>query len=63
MSDVKPSTGKPRSANVGQRLFALFVFAVLGYLIWLAVTGRYDTEVDRVAAWLHRQYAALAGLF
>ncbi len=60
MSDVESSTGKPRSANVGQRLFALFVFAVLGYLIWLAVSGRYDAEVDRVAAWLSRHYHALA---
>jgi hypothetical protein len=49
--------------GIGQRLFALFVFAFLAYLIWLAVTGQYDTEVNRFAAWLHRHYTALIRKF
>ena len=54
---------KPQSMGLGQRLFALFVFAFLAYLIWLAVTGQYDTEVNRFAAWLHRNYTAFMRQF
>ena len=46
--------------SLGQRLLALFVFAVLGVLLWLAYSGRYDPEVRRVAAWLHAHYDLLA---
>jgi hypothetical protein len=49
--------------GIGQRLFALFVFAFLAYLVWLALTGQYDTEVNRFAAWLHRRFDALQRLF
>jgi hypothetical protein len=49
--------------GIGQRLFALFVFAFLAYLVWLALTGQYDSEVNRFAAWLHRNYAAFMRKF
>lgn len=45
--------------NLGQRLLALLVFAVLGVLLWLAYSGRYDHEVNRFAAWLHAAFEAL----
>ena len=35
------------------------VFVVFAYLIWLAWTGRYDTEVNRFAGWLREHYQAL----
>ena len=54
---------KRQSMGIGQRLFALFVFAFLAYLVWLALTGQYDTEVNRFAAWLHRRFDALQRLF
>ena len=57
------SRGKPRSTGIGQRLFALFVFAFLAYLVWLALTGQYDTEVNRFATWLHRNYTAFMRQF
>jgi hypothetical protein len=65
MTDNDPSHGRPHSTGtgIGQRLLALLVFALLAYLIWLAVTGQYDTEVNRVAAWLHRLYTAVAHRF
>jgi len=59
MKNHNPSGKNLRFASSGQRLLALLVVAVLAYLIWLAVTGQYDTEVNRFAAWLHRQYDAL----
>lgn len=43
----------------GQRLLALFVFVVLGVLLWLAYSGRYDHQVGRVAAWLHGAFDTL----
>ena len=49
--------------GIGQRLFALFVFVFLGWLIWLALNGQYDAEVNRFAAWLHRNYTAFMRKF
>ena len=59
MKNHNPAGRRLHFASVGQRLFAVFVLAVFGYLIWLAWTGRYDTEVNRLAAWLNEQYRAL----
>ena len=59
MKNHNPSGNKLHFATFGQRLFALFVFAVFAYLIWLAYTGRFDSEVNRVAAWLQSNYHAL----
>ena len=59
MKNSNPSGRNLQFASTGQRLFALFVFVVFGYLIWLAYTGRYDTEVNRFASWLRTHYHAL----
>lgn len=59
MKNQNPSGKNLRFASFGQRLFAMFVFAVFAYLIWLAWTGRYDTEVNRFAGWLREHYHAL----
>ena len=45
--------------TLGQRLLALLVFVVLGVLLWLAYSGRYDGEVNRLAHWLHAGVEAL----
>ena len=45
--------------TLGQRLLALLVFVTLGVLLWLAYSGRYDTEVNRLAHWLHAGFDAL----
>ena len=45
--------------SLGQRLLALLVFATLGVLLWLAYSGRYDHEVNRLAGWLHAEFDAL----
>ncbi|HSR64503.1 MAG TPA: hypothetical protein VLM17_02710 [Xanthomonadaceae bacterium] len=46
--------------SVGQRLLALVVFIVLGVLLWLAYSGRYDHGIGRIAAWLRAHYDLLA---
>lgn len=57
----RTTPGRPsRLAGAGQRLLALLVFVVLGYLVWLAYTGQYDREVNRFAAWMRAQWHALA---
>ena len=48
--------------SLGQRLLALLVFAVLGVLLWLAYSGRYDVEVNRLARWLHAGVDAIRRL-
>ena len=52
---MRPSGDRLRRSgeSLGQRLLALLVFAVLGVLLWLACSGRYDGEINRLAAWLH----------
>ena len=60
MKNHNPAGRRLHFATTGQRLFAIFVLAVFGYLIWLAWTGRYDAEVNRLAAWLREHYDALA---
>lgn len=52
MKNHNSSAGNTRLASLGQRLLSLLVLAVFAYLIWLAVTGRFDHEVNRVAHWL-----------
>ena len=59
MKNHNPSGKNLAFASFGQRLLAMFVFAVFAYLIWLAWTGRYDTEVNRFAGWLREHYQAL----
>ena len=58
-----PSDRPRRSGDgIGQRLLALCVFAVFGVLLWLAYSGRYDAQVDRIAAWLHSHFDAIGML-
>jgi hypothetical protein len=52
MKNHNPSGGNLRFASLGQRLLSLVVLGVFAYLIWLALTGRFDHEVNRVARWL-----------
>lgn len=52
MNNHNPSGGNLGFASFGQRLLSLVVLGVFAYLIWLAVTGRFDHEVNRVAHWL-----------
>lgn len=57
MKNHVPGAGnRMRLATPLQRLFALAVLAFFAWLIWLAITGRYDHEVNRVATWLHEHW-------
>ncbi len=59
MKNHTPAGRNLRFAGTGQRVLALLVFLVLGYLIWLAYTGRYDREVNRFAGWMRSHWNAL----
>ena len=52
-SSEREARARRSGETFGQRLLALLVFVVPGVLLWLAYSGRYDVEVDRVARWLH----------
>ena len=58
-SQERVARARRSGETLGQRLLALLVFVVLGVLLWLAYSGRYDHEVNRVAAWLHAGFDAL----
>lgn len=60
MKNHNPSGGRLRFASFGQRISGLMIFALFGYLIWLALTGRFDDQVNRVANWLHSMFNAIA---
>lgn len=59
MKNQNPSGRRLRFASTGQRLASLLVLAVFAGLIWLAWSGRYDTEINQIAAWLREHYRAL----
>jgi hypothetical protein len=51
--------GESRLANAAQRMLALLVFVVLGIMVWLAHSGRFDRQVNQVAHWMQHHYDAL----
>jgi hypothetical protein len=59
MTPRTPSGGQPRFAGLGQRLLSLLVLGAFAYLVWLALSGRFDHEVNRVARWLQATFGAL----
>jgi hypothetical protein len=59
MKNSNPAGKRMRFASVGERLMASLVFAVIAALIYVAMSGRYDREVDRVAHWMKSHWEAL----
>ena len=51
--------GGSRRDNFTQRMLALLVFVVLGVMVWLAHSGRYDRQVSQAARWMQQHYDAL----
>lgn len=52
MSDLDPGKPVQRGGSLWDRFLALLVFAVFLYLIYLAINGRLDSDVNRFASWL-----------
>lgn len=61
MKNHNPSGRGLRFARTRQRLVAMTVLAIMAYLIWLAWSGQYDTEINRFAGWLQRHTDAAVG--
>ena len=59
MKNDNPSGGRLQFASAGQRLFSMLLFAVFAALIWVAWSGKYDREVNHVAAWMRTHWDAL----
>lgn len=59
LKNQNPAGRNLRFANTGQRLFALALLAVFAGLIWLAWSGRFDAEINRISAWMQASYRAL----
>jgi hypothetical protein len=59
MKNHNPAGGHMRFASLTQRLLSGVVLLTLAALIWLAWSGRYDREVNRLAAWFSQQYHAI----
>ncbi|MCA1714155.1 MAG: hypothetical protein LC715_03190 [Gammaproteobacteria bacterium] len=59
MKNHNPAGRSLRFASAGQRLFSLLLFAMFACLIWLALSGRFDAEINHVADWLQATYRAL----
>lgn len=60
MKNHNHSGGNLRFAGTGQRLLSLVVLGVFAYLVWVASTGQFDHEVNRLARWLQAQFDAVA---
>jgi hypothetical protein len=59
MKNDNPVGNKLHFASAGQRMLSLLVFVVFAALIWVAWSGRYDREVNRVAGWMRTHWHAL----
>ena len=53
-TDARPH--KLRFGSTFDRILAAAVFAFFAYLLWLALTGELDTEVNHFAGWLRRTF-------
>lgn len=53
------SGSEPGMTKWWQRLLAMLFIALFAYMIWAAVTGRYDLQVDWFASWLHQHWLML----
>jgi hypothetical protein len=51
------SSPKKRRGTVWDRLLAMAFVAFFIYLLYLAMTGRLDAEVNTVANWLKRLFS------
>lgn len=60
MRNADPKAHQPRMATAWQRLLAMGVLLLFAYLIWAAIHGEYDPEVDRFAGWLQSRFHAVA---
>lgn len=60
MKEQDSSVRHPRFAGTGQRLLVVLLFAVFAGLVWLALDGRFDGEIQQVTAWLREHYHAVA---
>ena len=59
---MKNADPKPRHLSavpLWQRLLSLGVLVLFAFLIWSAINGTFDQEVNRVSGWLQRNYFAL----
>lgn len=63
MKNRDPSVHHPRFASTGQRLLSVLLLASFAGLIWLAWSGRFDSEVQQTAVWLREYYTALKAWF
>jgi hypothetical protein len=59
MKNHNPAGGHIKFASLTQRLLSGVVLLTLAGLIWLAWSGRYDREVNRLADWISQQYHAI----
>ncbi len=46
-------------ASPWQRLLSALFLGCFALLIWLAITGRFDHEVNQVTRWLHLHWIKL----
>lgn len=59
MTNLDPKARPLRMATAWQRLLAMGVLGLFAYLIWAAIHGKYDPEVDSFAGWLQARYQSL----
>lgn len=63
MKNQNPAGRKLHMANTWQRVFSVVFLAFFAYLIWLALSGRYDHDINALAAWLHEIWGDIRQIF
>lgn len=54
MKNADPHSRHMQFASLWQRLISVGTLAIFLYLVYLAVNGRFDSEINQFAAWLKR---------
>ncbi len=57
MKNTDPHSRHMQFASLSQRLISVATMGIFLYLIYLAVNGRFDTEINQFAAWLKRLFS------
>ncbi len=57
MKNSDPNERRMKFGNVWDRLVSMATLGIFLYLVYLAINGRFDHEINRFAAWLERLFS------
>lgn len=59
MKNADPDSRHLQGSGIGLRLLAVGVLALFAYMVWAAINGEFDMEVNSFAGWLQSRWHGL----